>query len=570
MDLKRRAAEVASHPRFLFAVIAIILFGFLGDRSLWGSEGRWSEAARWMQLSGDYLTSRLNGAPWLAKPPMSYWVILPFSIHGVSEFSSRVPSVFGALLAIYAIMKIARLWGVEEAGRLAAAILLSTYLFTFWARTAAGDMPTVGCVTLSVLFIERFRRCEKAHWLYALAALCAFSSQLKGLLGIALPWVSLFALVIADHGRPGRDSWPRYKGELTRLWCRGHLMLSALLFIILYLAPFIAERLIAGHWQSLHQAYLHTVQRALGNLDHTSNGPFFYGYTIFVLAAPWSLWLLAGPFKAQRRTVCWFFAILLFFTASSSRRSYYLLPILPPCALMIAEAYLSLKSDVWFKKIIRYGTPGLIFVVSVAALPTMFFLESLIGDQLAAGSLPHVGFNFSMLLILAFSCAFSLRAECRGKREQSAIYLSLGLVLGTVFTFWVVFPCMEKDRSLRRFGLAIKRKVKAEERLELYGRRRAAALFFYIGRQKPIAIALDAKAVSKSEGLLLIRPIDYKLLVTNLKWKRQIEGRFEVILRERQSADEDLFGTCRRCQRRSRRRGCKHYLLLKRRSREER
>lgn len=543
----------------------MLLFGFLGERSLWGSEGRWSEAARWMVLSGDYLTPRLNGAPWLAKPPLSYWVILPFSWGGVSEFSSRVPSVLGGLLAIYGILTLSKMWKLKAAGVLASVVMLTTFLFVFWARTAAGDMPTVGCATLAAVYIERFRESSEAKWLYVLAVLCALASQVKGLLGVALPWVTLISFILADLGRPRKENWPQYKEELLKLWCRGHLLGSALCFITLYLLPFALERVFLGHWESLNQAYLHTFQRALGNLDHTDKGPFFYVYYIFVLALPWSLWILPGLFMARRKTLFWTLGIFLFFSASSSRRSYYLLPILPPLSLLIAEAYLNLAWDRGYKKLIRFFMPGLLLGVSILALPSLFFFDTFTKDLLAPGSLPSAFLSALTLIALGCSCFLALKAEQRRDRERSALFLCFGLLTAFFFTFWVVFPSMEQDRSLRRFALKASQEVSPDQPFSLYGRKRAAALFFYLDRDKPLPIAQDAKAVNKSSGYVLIRPCDYVPIIDDPRWKRQIGPAFDVILRERPSATESPYGPCKRCQRRSRRRGCKHYMLLKRR-----
>lgn len=565
MDLKLKPYLLnPKNPWLLVILASILLFGFLGERSLWGSEGRWSEAARWMLLSGDYLTPRLNGGPWLAKPPLSYWVILPFSWNGVSEFSSRVPSVLGGILAIYGLLTLSKMWNLGKAGVLACVVLLTTFLFVFWARTAAGDMPTVGCATLAAVFIERFRGTPRAKYLYQLALLCAMASQVKGLLGVALPWVTLISFVLADLGRPRKASWPLYKSELIRLWCRGHLLGSGLLFLGLYLTPFILERVLLGHWESLNQAYLHTVQRALGNLDHTDKGPFFYCYYIFILALPWSLWIIPGLFTAKRKTVFWTLGIFLFFTASSSRRSYYLLPILPPCALIIAEAYLSLGWEKVWSKVVRFAMPALLLFASVVALPSLFFLETLTRDLLAPGSLPALPLSVFTFLVLGVSSFLALRAERNCDKERSALFLSVGLLTGFFFAFWIVIPSLEQDRSLRRFARSATKTVKRTDSLSLFGRKRAAAMFFYLDRKKPIPIAQDAEAVALCTGYLLIRPCDYPPLLQDKKWKRQIAPAFEVILRERDSASADKFGPCKRCQRRSRRRGCKHYMLLRR------
>ena len=88
---------------FIFAV----LFGFkLGERALWSPvEGHYSEIAREMVVSGDYLTPWLAGMKFLEKPPLFYWLESGnIKLFGLSEWSLRLwPAVFGTIgcLAVY-------------------------------------------------------------------------------------------------------------------------------------------------------------------------------------------------------------------------------------------------------------------------------------------------------------------------------------------------------------------------------------------------------------------------------------------------------------------------------------
>ena len=37
-------------------------------------EGRYAEVGRWMLVSGDWLTPRLDGLPFFHKPPLTHWL----------------------------------------------------------------------------------------------------------------------------------------------------------------------------------------------------------------------------------------------------------------------------------------------------------------------------------------------------------------------------------------------------------------------------------------------------------------------------------------------------------------
>jgi len=92
----------------LLTLLLGIFFAFnLGKRALWSpDEGRYSEVAREMVVSGDYVTPRLNGVKFFEKPPLFYW-LQSFAIKtfGLDEWSLRLwPAIFAVFccLVVYA------------------------------------------------------------------------------------------------------------------------------------------------------------------------------------------------------------------------------------------------------------------------------------------------------------------------------------------------------------------------------------------------------------------------------------------------------------------------------------
>lgn len=78
---------------------ALLLFARLGERSLWGQEGRWSEVAREMRLSGNYFWPTINGKVYFDKPLLTYWLVVGAShlTGDVSEVAARLPSAAAGL-----------------------------------------------------------------------------------------------------------------------------------------------------------------------------------------------------------------------------------------------------------------------------------------------------------------------------------------------------------------------------------------------------------------------------------------------------------------------------------------
>jgi len=76
----------------ILVLISIFLaFSFQGTRGLWEpDEGRYSECAREMLISGDWTTPTINGELHFTKPPFTYWAIaIGLKIFGVNEWGAR-------------------------------------------------------------------------------------------------------------------------------------------------------------------------------------------------------------------------------------------------------------------------------------------------------------------------------------------------------------------------------------------------------------------------------------------------------------------------------------------------
>lgn len=533
---------------------AAALFGLrLGVRSLWGSEGRWAEAVRWIYLSGDPLTPRIDGVPYLLKPAPAYWPAALASWGGISEATLRLPSVLAALATVWATIQLGRLWASPRVGLLAGAVLSTTGLFVFWARVSTGDMLTVAAVTLAVLAGERFRRSPRPGWLYLLGLLCGLGSLAKGLLGVVLPALSLAALALGQRGCASPRARRALVLELRRFFGGGHALGALLLLALAFLAPFVAERVALGHWDSLYAAYLHSFGRFLGLLeDKGSEGPLFYLYYLFVLAAPWALWLPLALRRPLRPALAWFLALLLFFTLSSSRRSYYLLPILPASALLIASAWLEGPegAPAWIARARAIPLRVLVLAGLLGGAGAPLLLPALTRGALPE-SVPSGWLLGGALLLSSAGFAAALRAERAGRRERSGLLTAATFACGLAFVFWVLLPQSEGDRTLRPFARAVARQAEGVH-LGLLRGRVSAPLAFYLDRGQTLDEVSDRQALGAYSGLVLARACELELPVG---WR--------VLLRERPAppgADPLGPAGCARCSLRGK--ACKHYLLI--------
>ena len=87
----------------LFLIVFFLLF-IGGHQLISPDETRYTGIAWDMYKSGNYITPKLAGSPFLGKPILFYWWdILAYKIFGVSDFASRFfPGIIGATTCIIA------------------------------------------------------------------------------------------------------------------------------------------------------------------------------------------------------------------------------------------------------------------------------------------------------------------------------------------------------------------------------------------------------------------------------------------------------------------------------------
>src|SRR5947207_12763883 len=113
------------HQWLLITILALAVTPYfirLGASSLWDSnEAFYAETPREMIEAGDYVHPTFNYRVRLNKPPLSYWIVVPFyKLFGISETSEVLPIVLAAMIMIATAFGLRRLWFSVDLGLLAA------------------------------------------------------------------------------------------------------------------------------------------------------------------------------------------------------------------------------------------------------------------------------------------------------------------------------------------------------------------------------------------------------------------------------------------------------------------
>lgn len=303
-------------------------------------EGRYAEIGRWMLLSGDWLTPRLNGLPFFHKPPLLHWLqAITLQGFGETPWSARLVPAAHAGLMLVAMYLAARRMADEATARRAVWMLGGSLTFLYGGQFVNHDMMVATWIGVAIWCFAAAIVSEGAtrQWL-ALAgfAACAMGVLSKGLIGLVLPGLVLFVwLFVARLWR-----------HVPRLpWLSGILLLLVLALpwfvLVERVHPGVFDYLIIGQH----------FRRYTGDTFNNQWPVWSYLAVMLVLLFPWAFLVLADALQALwRRRVpvrrapspwpallwVWLIAITVFFTIPKSKLVGYILPVMPPLALLAA------------------------------------------------------------------------------------------------------------------------------------------------------------------------------------------------------------------------------------------
>jgi 4-amino-4-deoxy-L-arabinose transferase-like glycosyltransferase len=429
-----------------------------------------AQIARNMLDSGDFVTARLDGIPYLEKAPLKYWMIAgSFKIFGATDWAARIPIVLAAI-ALAWLTTAFGMWAFGRQAGLYAGLCISTcfglFLFT---RILIPDVMLTACIALSMwAFLRAIEASDESDetekhprfWAFVLAASLGTSLLLKSLVGVVFPVAA--ALIYLAVTRQLLQA---------KVWKRLH-PLSGLLVVLLIAAPWhilatlrnppyfdFTMRSAPGEYHGFLWFYFINEQllrflnmRYPRDYDTVPRLYFWLFHLLWLF--PWSVYLpavLRLSFKPADRAgrarllaLCWTGFILVFFTFSSTQE-YYSMPCYPALALLLGSAMAG--GGNW----IRYGTRVLcgIFVAAAGAVLTLYFLVwnvPALGDISAALSSHPGGYKLSLghmqdltiasfaylrlpLLLAAIACLVGAAGTFRGRGQRAFLAVALMAIL---------------------------------------------------------------------------------------------------------------------------------------------
>jgi 4-amino-4-deoxy-L-arabinose transferase-like glycosyltransferase len=335
-------------PTFILFVLGCLLFFFaLGNHQLQGSaEPRVAGIAMEMYLDNDWIVPKLNGKPFLEKPPLSLWLdSSAIRLFGATPLAVRLASAFAGLFSLMLLYTMLRKFGRPATIAWAAAILMATTA-SYWSnsRQVGEDALLSLGVTLALLafFHASRQQAEQKH--FALGSWLLFASGImiatlsKGVLGLALPGVVIFTYLVAESVLEKRLTVSR--------WLRPGLFTVVGLIPLLVWLGLLYQR---GGMQMLGDVlWANSVGRFSGSFESAGHFEPFYYYLVKLPQAflPWNLLVYFGLWHFRKVLMSnryllffslWLLAQFTLLTLASSKRMVYLMSLTPAAAVLAAE-----------------------------------------------------------------------------------------------------------------------------------------------------------------------------------------------------------------------------------------
>lgn len=382
------------------AVLAVITLGSgissmpVMDRD----EARYSQASTQMMETGDFVDIRFQDDPRHVKPAGIYWMQVitstPFGGPEADIWAFRLPSLIGALIAVFGTAWLgARLFG-PQAGLAAGLIMAAAIMLQVEARTAKTDAMLLATgvlaqIGLMIMLIkaEAGERLKFVGWPLLFWAASGAAIMIKGPIITMVSALSLISYFILKYyaryffgllaaavlvellkmagldflpggipvlmgGLAGAFVFDLIRNADTRSvlakfhWFKGLMALSALAL------PWLVAINLVTDWSFLQESVGHALFGKVGEADDSHGGPFLYhsllspvmfwpGSALIGLAilAAW-----AGRAKPEIRfLIVWIIPTWIVFELVQTKLPHYVLPVYPAIALLAAAGLMQIS-----------------------------------------------------------------------------------------------------------------------------------------------------------------------------------------------------------------------------------
>ncbi|WP_336984377.1 glycosyltransferase family 39 protein [Acinetobacter soli] len=334
-------------------------------------EGRYADISRHMFESGDWLVPRLDGLPFIHKPPMLHWLSsIAMHIFGVHVWVVRLVPVLAASLLLIGTYLFVRKYLSQKIAELSILMMATNLLFFGSSQYVNHDLLLATGITLSVFCLVDFSLCNRKAMLFLGYFFAASAFLTKGLIGILIPGMILLP-------------WLLYTRQYKRI--PAFFNPFALLFLAALTLPWLYQM------QQIYPDFLHyffidqQFNRFHSNQFNNKQSWFFYLVILLVSLLPWLLtlrWTGLRTILQQQRLnpigqllIWWLVSVVIFFSIPPSKLAGYILPALTPLIILCAVAFeKSTLNTQQLTRMQKYAPAAFVCLLGFVLAATLYFI----------------------------------------------------------------------------------------------------------------------------------------------------------------------------------------------------
>ncbi len=422
---------IRSHKTWLSDLLwlSLIIGGlyalFLASRYLAvPDEARYVEIPREMLETGDFITPHLNYIKYLEKPPLFYWLQAgAIKLLGYNLWAFRLPTAILALFGCLMTYSAGRVLYNRVTGWFSSLILASSLLYFTMGHYVTLDMAVsvfISATLLAFIIATQFPTGPvRRYLLWSMYFFAALALLTKGLIGIALPGLVIFAWLLLTN------EWQQLK---RFYWSSG-----ITLFLIIALPWHLLMQLKNPEFFHYYILEQHILRYTTSLAQHYQ--PVWWFLPILLLGfLPWTYlflqalsqrliknWRGLKQDKLSLYMLLWFGLILGFYSFSNSKLIPYILPIWPAMALLTGH-YLTERLTKPMGLVIKIN--GLVIIITsiLLAIGLLLFTEKF--SAKLPGNIPVKVLYYSTIALI-LNAAINSYVYYRGKLTSLVVSCAL-------------------------------------------------------------------------------------------------------------------------------------------------
>ncbi|MGN6670068.1 MAG: ArnT family glycosyltransferase [Candidatus Nucleicultricaceae bacterium] len=400
--LKLKVTDIQERIFLLLLTLFVFFYGLSAYGLFDNNEGLYAEIAREMLERGNFVIPTLNGAPYIEKPPLLYWLLaLSFKVFGVGEYSARLVPAMAGFVSVWGVYIFMRRFQSARPAFYAALMLSTAVGYIAFSHMIFFDVLLTCFLTLALLFYFEWWRTGGTRHLIFFYVFMAASVMTKGGVALVLVGITLMAFWVFE-----KRGWMHVLKTFNPL---GMVVFLALVLPWHVLASLEDRNFLHFYFVNEHVYRFLDIREPR---DYYRGPWYYYMHRLALYLLPWLPLVgfrarLENPHSDQRTLKrflwCWMIVFFCFFSLSKAKANYYVVTLMPAVFL-----YLGLRLGSFAEE--RLSGAGRI-------LP------------LIAGGIFPLIFTFGCIIVWSFDLPYRIYVE-----DLNPFYLG-----GFLIALWVIY-----------------------------------------------------------------------------------------------------------------------------------